>query len=322
MTLVMLLTLLAFQETKTVFVDRVAIKVNDKIMTERELMFTYRQAREQALAQYKGAELDKQLKEAWKETVKSAEETMLMYEKASELGYALSKDDVSAELNSMKESRGLTDEEFEKAILEQTGMSLSELIDLRQRENSAQMVFQSQVLQKIVIEDNEIAKYHEEHVADFMEPATYRIAEIVFTKNEANPAETESRVQACLADLKAGQDFGEMAKKYSDSLSKENGGDLGLVKYGDLLDSIEAKVKSMKVGDYSEKLETATAIFLIKLLEQNPSKPKPVDMVRDQVVSALRQPRTEAQLVKFIEQLRAEFSVKTFITEIPWYLEY
>ncbi len=322
MTLVMLLTLLTFQENKTVFVDRVAIKVNDKIMTERELLFAYKQAREQALTQYKGAELDQQLKEAWKETVKSAEETMLMYEKASELGYALSKDDVAAELNSMKESRGLTDEEFEKAILEQTGMSLGELVDLRQRENSAQMVFQSQVLNKIAIEDNEIAKYHEEHIADFMEPATYRIAEIVFTKSDADLAETEQRVAACQAELKAGLDFGEAAKKYSDSLSKENGGDLGLVKYGDLLDSIEAKVKSMKVGEHSERLETSSAIFLIKLLAQNPAKPKPVDEVREQVVNALREPRTEAQLAKFVEHLRAEFSIKTYLTEIPWYLEY
>lgn len=322
MNLMLLMTLFAFQESKTVFVDRVAIKVNDKIITERELLFSYKQRREDALSKFRGAELDKELKKAWDETVTDAEETLLMYEKAAELGYAFSKDDVLSELNSMKESRGLTDEEFEEAIVAQTGMTLAELVDLRQRENSAQMVFQSQVLQQIVIEDNEVAKYYENHTDEFMNPATYRIAEIVFLKDEANPSAALQKAMDCQTDLEGGLDFVEAANKYSDSPSKENGGDLGLVKFGDLLSSIEDRVKEMSVGSYSNLLETPNAWFLIKLLEFNETKPKKVDEVREEIVNKLRQPRTQDQLDRFLKDLRAEYSLNSFVKDIPWYLEY
>lgn len=322
MTLLLLMTLLSFQEGKTVFVDRVAVKVNDKIVTERELLISYKQRRDAALAKYKGAELDQQLKLAWEESVQDAEETLLMFEKAGELGFALSRDDVRGELISMKESRGLSDEEFEETIENQTGMTLVELVDLRQRENSAQMVFQSQVLRKMVIEDNEIAKYYEGHLAEFMNTATYRIAEIVCLKDSANPLTAQEKVQACLSELQAGADFAEVAMKYSDSLSKESGGDLGLVEFGDLLGKIEDEVKGMTVGAFSDILETDGAYFIIKLHELNPESPKPIDEVHEQITNTLRQPRTQAELKRFVEKLRAEFSVKTYIKEIPWYLEY
>ena len=322
MIVLLVFSLLLIQETKTVFVDRVAVKVNDKIIMERELLRVYKSLREQALAEATGTELDHRLKEAWKDTVRNAEESLLLYEKAAELGYAYSRDDVLGQLTSLKESKGMTDEEFEQAIFEQTGFNLDELVDLRQREDSAQGILQSQVVQKIEIEDSEIAKYFEEHKAEFMQPSTYRIAEIVFIKDETNPSTSQNRGRECLEKVRSGLAFEEAAAKYSDSLSTENGGDLGLVKFGDLLGSIESRVKEMKVGDTSEILETPSAYFIIKLLELNPIRPKPLADVRADIVTLLREPRLEIQVDKYIEKLRAEFSVKVYVPEIPWYLEY
>ena len=194
MSALLLMAICCFQETKTVFVDRVAIKVNDKIITERELVMNYKQRRADALSEFTGAELDKKLSEAWEETIKSAEETLLMYEKAVELGYAFSPDDTLARLNGIKESNGYTDEEFEQVLQEQTGMTLPELVDLRTRDDSAQGIFQSQVLQRINIEDSEIAQYYDGHQSEFMTDATYRIAEILVLKDENTPGATRARV--------------------------------------------------------------------------------------------------------------------------------
>lgn len=317
--LFLIMAMLLAQENKTVFIDRVAIQVNDKIITERELLFTYKQARTEAINKYTGAELDSKLKEAWEQTVKDSEETLLMYEKAVEMGYAFSRDDILSELMSLKESKGLSDKEFEEAISAQTGMTLEELVSLRQRENSAQMVFQSMVLQRINIEDNEIAAYYNQHKNDFMTDATYRIAEIVILKAEGT---SRDKAEECIKAIEAGSDFGEVAKTYSDSLSKENGGDLGLVKFGDLLGLIEDQVKNLSVGEHSPILENDAAWFIIKLLELNESRPKTLETVRDEVINALRMPRTESRLDEFLKELRAEYSLKVHTPEIPWYLEY
>jgi parvulin-like peptidyl-prolyl isomerase len=317
----LLLFLQSGNDSKTVFVDRVAIKVNDKIITEREVFHSYRQVRAELIAQYSGAELDRKLKEAWKDTVSSLEERLLLYEKASELGISVSEDDSRARLLSIKESQGLSDEEFEAILLEQTGMTLEEYVDFRKREDSSQMVIQSQVLSKIKIEDSEIAKYYQENIDKFMLPATYRIAELVFLKSEDQEQSARQKLQECLAFLENGGDFAEAAKQYSDSMSRESGGDLGLVEYGDLNESIEEKVNAMEVGEISEPFETPVAIFVIKLLERNPAVPKKQEDVSEEILLALRSPRMEEEINNYLEELREVYLVQVIVKETPWYLE-
>jgi parvulin-like peptidyl-prolyl isomerase len=216
----------------------------------------------------------------------------------------------------------MTEAEFEKEVAKQTGMSLEALIDKRMREDSARAVIQTQVLNRINFEDNEIAKYYAEHSEDYMVPATYRIAEIVVRKDAGTPAQVREKIATCRRELEAGKDFAEVAATYSDSYSKENGGDLGLVEYGDLLDVIEAEVRTSEVGQISKTLETETSSFIIKVLEKNDAKPKPLEEVREDILAAMREPRMEAALKDFLESLRAEFVVETYVKVLPAYLQH
>ena len=322
MSLLFFLSIILFQgEDKTVFLDRVAIKVNDKMMTERELIQAYRDRRRSALERYTGAELDKALKSAWQDTVKEAEETLLLYEKAVELGIAFSLEDARSRLMALKDSNGMSDQEFEEAILEQTGMTLLEFVDFRQRADSAEAAVQHQVFSKIKIEDSEIAKYYDEHQQEFMNPETYRIAEIVFLKEDQNTTALKFKAQACLDFLNEGGDFAEAAALYSDSTSKENGGDLGDVKFGDLNKTIEDQVKNLELNQASELLETQFAFFIIKLINRTPSTPKPLDEVRPAIINSLRAPRMETRIKTFMEELRSQYLLQVYTKEKPWYLD-
>ena len=320
--MVLLWLLMAFQtETgaKTVFVDRVAIKVNDKIITEREVLHSYRQMRAELISQFSGSELDQKLKDAWTDTIASLEERLLLYEKATELGISVSEDDARARMVAIKESQGMSDEEFEEVLLDQTGMTLEEYVDFRKREDSSQMVIQSQVLSKIRIEDSEIAKFYQENQQDFMLPATYRIAELVFLKSDDQGTSARQKLNECLAFLRDGGDFTEAARTYSDSMSRENGGDLGLVEYGDLNESIEQRVANMAVDEVSEPFETSVAIFIIKLLERNPSVPKKLEDVQVEILDRLRRPRMEEEVANYLEELREVYLVQVIVKDAPWY---
>lgn len=309
--------MLCFQEaSKPVYIDRIAMKVNDKIVTERELVHTYKQNREALLREYSGAELDQKLKEVWSETVSYMEERLLLFENASELGIAVSEDESRSRLVSIKESRGLSDEEFEQVLAEQTGMTLEEYVTFRQRDDSATMVVQSKILSKIRIDDSEIAQYYETHKDEFLNPATYRIAEIVFLLSSSD---VERRVQECLDFIKQGGSF-EAAKKYSDSTSKENGGDLGLVEYGDFNETIEEKVKAIPLGGMSEPFSTPTAVFIIKLLERNEASPKKIEDVSDEVARKLQMPRVEKEIDKYLTDLKGRYLLETILKEPPWYM--
>ena len=312
------LLMLCFQEAnKPVYIDRIAIKVNDKIITERELVHTYKQNRAAVMNEYSGAELDQKLKEVWNETIAYLEERLLLYENAVELGMAMSEDESRSRLMSIKESRGFSDEEFEQVLAEQTGMTLDEYIAFRQRDDSATMIIQSKILSKIRIEDSEIAQYYDNNQNEFLNPATYRIAEIVFLKSDSS---ANSRVQDCLTFLKDGGSFDEAAKKFSDSTSRENGGDLGLVEYGDFNEAIENRVKASGVGDVSEPFETPGAFFIIKLLERNEASPKRIEDVREDIVKKLQMPRVEKEIDAYLADLKGRYLLQTILKDPPWYM--
>lgn len=319
--LLVLAALQLFQEesAKTVFIDRVAVKVNDKIITERELVSSYKRLRQVALKQYTGAELDEKLREAWQTSVADAEESLLLYEKAFELGIALSADDIRSQLMAVKESNGLSDEEFEEEIIRQTGMTLDEYADFRKREDSAQHVIQSQIIAKIKIEDSEIAKFFDEHIEDYRTPEAYRIAEILFLKNQS-PNLARLKAVACLGYLEKDGDFAQAAQRFSDSTSRDNGGDLGLVEFGDLLKTIEDQARTMKVEEVSGILETANAFYVIKLLESNEPRPKPLEDVRVDILDRLRKPRLETRYQTYLNELKTQYLMQTYVKEIPNYL--
>lgn len=308
-------------DSSTIFVDKVAIKVNDKMVTERELFHIYKQRRSEYLRKYTGAELDNKLKEAWQETIEDMEETLLLYEKAMELGLDYSEDNVRSQLNAWRESNGLNEEEFAEVIEKETGMKLEAYVSHQQREYSANAAIQSQVISKINIEDSEIAKFYEENKQQYLNPATYRIAEIVLLKADQDPLAQRFKAQAAKKFLDDGGTFEEAANQFSDSSSKRNGGDLGLVEWGDLNGTIEDAVKTMSVNGVSDILETEYAIFIIKLLENNEATPKPMKDVRDEIIERLRKPRLSSNVQNYLEKLKQEFLVQVYSKEAPSYLD-
>ena len=96
---------------------------------------------------------------------------------------------------------------------------------------------------------------------------------------------------------------------------------MGTVEFGTFRKEIEDKVRELEPGQTSEVFETSAAFFIIKLLEQTPKKPKPIDEVKSEIQQRLRLPRMEVKLDELIKDLRKRYLVKTYLPEPPWYLE-
>lgn len=75
--------------------------------------------------------------------------------------------------------------------------------------------------------------------------------------------------QSILDSIKAGADFAEMAKKYSeDPGSAKEGGDLGYVKRGIFYPQFEAAAFALKPGELSGVVETPVGYHIIQLLDK------------------------------------------------------
>lgn len=87
--------------------------------------------------------------------------------------------------------------------------------------------------------------------------------------SERLKSQFRQKAQSILDSIRAGADFAEMAKKYSeDPGSARVGGDLGFVKKGVFYPEFEAAAFKLKQGEISEVIESPVGFHIIQLLEK------------------------------------------------------
>ncbi len=101
----------------------------------------------------------------------------------------------------------------------------------------------------------------------------------------------EDKAKAIIADIKAGKDFGDLAKENStDPSAKTNNGDLGFFKKTDMLPEFADAAFALKPGEVTQTpVKTRFGFHVIKLLERRAAPPPELDQVRDEVRQALIQ---------------------------------
>jgi parvulin-like peptidyl-prolyl isomerase len=85
----------------------------------------------------------------------------------------------------------------------------------------------------------------------------------------------KAQAQSVLDQIKAGADFAEMAKKYGQDGTKDNGGDLGFFAKGEMVPAFEAAAFALKPGEVTPQLvETEYGYHIIKMEEKKTAKVK------------------------------------------------
>ncbi len=86
---------------------------------------------------------------------------------------------------------------------------------------------------------------------------------------EASKAAARAKLQALLDSLKAGADFGALARRYSqDPGTAQQGGELGLVRRGQFVKEFESAVFALAEGQTSGIVETDRGLHIIQLEER------------------------------------------------------
>lgn len=82
-------------------------------------------------------------------------------------------------------------------------------------------------------------------------------------------ADAEKKANEVLAKVKKGEDFAELAKKYSEDTTASKGGDLGFVKKGQLVPQFEDALWKLQPGQTSDLVQTVYGYHIIKLVAVN-----------------------------------------------------
>lgn len=167
------------------------------------------------------------------------------------------------------------------------------------------------------VEQAAVAAYYEEHLDEFSRPQRRRIAMLrVNRPSEADDAEAaririEQARQAAAALPDETRHFGEIAVEYSDDRSSRYQG--GVV--GWLVDQpqrgyrwdeevLEAAFALDQPGEISPVVTTASGYYLLRLVELEPARVRPLEQVADGIRHRLDRERAKRFEAGFVERVR------------------
>ena len=160
----------------------------------------------------------------------------------------------------------------------------------------------------IEIPEDELLAYYEERKQALLtreqRRASHILIQVAANADEKTLNEAKAKAEDVLRQIRAGGDFAQLAKKYSDDPgSAAQGGDLGFFARGVMAPEFDETVFSQKVGDVSEPVKTQFGFHIIKLDEIRGSEIPKLEDVRADLVRELKQRKVDELYYEQLEVL-------------------
>jgi len=302
---------LARSQDEPVLVDEIVARINSDIITLSALRRAQAELREELAQQgLTGEQLERAYREASKTLLGQLIETQLLVQRATELGIT-----VEAQINEFLlnwgKQQGIPPAEVEKRLAE-AGLDPDQVRQTLRVRFLREAVLAREVYSRIFqnIFDSDIEQYYRQHLEEFTEPETVRLSEI-FVSTQGRPREQAlALVREIQEKLRSGADFGELAVQYSTRPSARQKGEIGTFTLGPrrTLGDAQAKaIEGLKPGDVSAPIELPDGIQLLKVLERQEPRVRPLDAeLKRQIQLRLAQQRAETAVREYIETLRRD----------------
>ena len=249
----------------------------------------------------------------------------LMYQEGQAKGSGVSPETVEKEMQEFKKSFG-SEDEFQQA-LKVRGISEDELRKGIEVDLIAKQLLDDRVKGKIHITDTQVKKFYEDKKESFKRPESFRVRHIFVSyvpfdvvqntspeemkeKADEYRAASKKKIDEVYGKVKAGGNFEELAKQYSDDQgSSGKGGNLDFMYKGVFDPMFDKAVAELKVGETSGIIETEFGYHIIQLMETKPSDYAPFAEVKESIQKHLFMTDAQKLVGRYIEALRKKADI-------------
>ncbi|MCK5618988.1 MAG: peptidylprolyl isomerase [Candidatus Krumholzibacteria bacterium] len=161
-------------------------------------------------------------------------------------------------------------------LLSTTGITRSELNQLIGKDLTIRKFLETTVLQPIAIPDSVAMAYYLQNPNEFISPDSVRARHIIIRASQTDTDADKKAKRETLLNLseqvKAGEDFAELAKEYSEGPSAPRGGDLGYFTHGDMVPAFSDVTFALQPGQVSGLVETRFGFHIIQVIDRKESR--------------------------------------------------
>ena len=255
----------------------------------------------------------------------------LITQKARSLNVKVSSEKVDLELQNI-EDKFPSHSAFITALAFQR-MNMEALKDKIERTLLEDELIRLEIAPNVKLRDKSVKDFYNANRERFSKPALYRTRHILIAtipapeklEDEADQKkasrmarmindEAKSKANEVLRKVKAGGDFIQLAKEYSeDEASGQNGGVLGDLHPDHTIPEIAAQMVKLNEGQTSDIFQSAFGFHILKLDEIIPSTLIPFEEAESDILNILMKRETQSLFKKYLIDLEKNAKIEIFI---------
>ncbi|HYK50003.1 MAG TPA: peptidyl-prolyl cis-trans isomerase [Terriglobales bacterium] len=161
------------------------------------------------------------------------------------------------------------------------------------------MVDTAKILSQTPVSKEDLQAFYDQHRDDYRVPEQVSVSHILIKTPLPGPdgkvdakgtEDARKKAEDVLKQLKAGGNFADLAKKYSeDPGSGKNGGSLGWIGRGRTVPEFEKAAFSLAKGSTSDLVQSSYGFHIIRVDDKQAAHVKTLDEVKDQIEESIKQ---------------------------------
>lgn len=300
--------------TSATLVDKVVAVVNDDVVTLSEVEEEAARLYQNLVSSQPTEALSTSMAQLRENTLDALIDRRLINQRAKSTNTTVSDEELTAAMDSTRIRMGLDPSEFRKRM-ERSGMTEDTLKkQLRDQILQGKLVSSDVRAKTVVTEEMVLAYYNERHTTK-TDKGNLSLLQMGFSwakdiedqeKVATEKGAAKKRAETALALVNDGQDFKEVAKKFSELPSAVDGGDLGVLLLDDLAQVTRATVEGLKPGEVSKIIETSEDYQFFKILpaDDGAAQSASFEKVKEEIREKLYQEKLKAAYADWVKKLR------------------
>lgn len=191
----------------------------------------------------------------------------LQIQKADSAGVRISEADIDTALAQVAKQNNLSLQQMQMA-LENDGMNFAEFRNDMRKELKTEKIRNGLANQNVKVSEHEIDLFLADNELSQSEVRLGHILISVATDAEPKTVtQAQSKISTIYSSLEKGGDFADLATLYSAGQKAKDGGDLGWRTSNEFPTLFSDQIKSMKPGEYTHPIRSASGFHIIKLTD-------------------------------------------------------
>jgi peptidyl-prolyl cis-trans isomerase SurA len=256
----------------------------------------------------------------FKELIEKMIDEELEAQAASKARVSVSNEEIDNAVQNIAASQNMTVEQLYKSALAASGMTRQEYREELRRQILEGKMVQLRVRGKVRLSEEDVRTQFERTVREERRRREYRPAWIVLRIMPGSSPEAVAERKALAADLLArarrGEDFAELARKFSDDPeTREKGGDLGIRapqgspnaitgKRQVMAPDLEAALLPLEPGQVAGPIQAGDAIAVLKLVDRQASRYTTLEAARGEMLQRLQAEILEKAKRRWLDDLK------------------